>query len=231
MKVSLLSIYLFFSFFSISGISQTKSNAKNSITIQTGYNRGFGVLGSFSVHQIAQGLPGNFRFGIGMNWLNPGNGDDARRIFINNATNGVLKKKGRSFDFRVDYMTPSKLFNLNNSYIIFGPRYSSFDANFNFIGGNETFDIKSKQWGIGLGFETFFKMSKTLDLSFATGLDYFLNSKISGHDTSYSPNDENINPRNDNQNNNVPFTFKDANDAIKQPQLMPRFMVGVLYRL
>jgi len=229
MKFSLLAMCLLIC--SFYGFSQTKSDSKKSVTIQTGYNRGYGVMGSFAIHNIAQGLPGNFRFGIGMNWLSPGNGADARRIFINNATNGVLEKKGKSFDFRVDYMMSSKLFNLKNSYIVFGPRYSSFNANFNFIGGNENFDIKSKQWGIGLGFESFFKMTDQLDLSFATGLDYFFNSTLSGHDTSYDPSDENINVRNDNENNNVPFTYKSANDAIKQPRLMPRLMVGVLYKL
>ncbi len=166
-----------------------------------------------------------------MNWMNPGSAPDARRIFINNATNGVPEKKGTSFDFRADYMMPYKLLNFKDSYVVFGPRYSSFKANFNYVGGNENFDVTSKQWGIGLGLESYFKMTSDLDLSLTTGLDYFFNSTLKGHDTNYSPNNDNINPRNDNQNNDTPFTFKDANKAIKQPQLMPRIMVGVLYRL
>ena len=69
-----------------------------------------------------------------------------------------------------------------------------------------------------------------MDLVFATGLDYFFNSTLKGHDTSYSPNNDNVNARNDNQNNDVQFTFKDANKAVKQPQFMPRIMIGVTYR-
>ncbi len=217
-------------FISFSSHSQVKTNAKNSVGIQTGYNRGFGLNVNFTINNIAEGLPGNIRFGIGYNRLDPGNAADARRIFINNATNGVPEKKGKSYDYRLDYMMPYTLFNLKNSYLIFGPRYSSFTANFNYIGGNENFDITSKQWGIGGGAESYFKMSDQLDLVFATGLDYFFNSTLKGHDTSYSPNNDNVNARNDNQNNDVQFTFKDANKAVKQPQFMPRIMLGVTYR-
>ena len=217
--------------FIISFSIHSQTNSKNSIEVQTGYNRGFGIIGSFTIHNIAEGLPGNIRFGLGYNRLSPGNAADARRIFINNATNGVPEKKGKSFDYRIDYMMPYTLFDLKNSYLVFGPRYSSFTANFNYVGGNENFDVTSKQWGIGLGAENYFKMTSNLDLVFAVGLDYFFNSTLKGHDTQYTPNNDNINPRDDNQNNDTPFTFKDANKAIKQPQLMPRIMIGVSYHL
>lgn len=218
-----------FLFFTLSIYSQTTS--KNSIEIQTGYNRGFGITGFYTIHNIAEGLPGDLRFGIGYNRFNPGNAANARRIFINNATNGVPEKSGKSFDYRIDYVMPYKLLHLKHSYLVFGPRYSSFTATFNYIGGNEKFNITSKQWGIGLGAESHFKIKSNLDLIFAAGLDYFFNSKLQGHDTSYAPNNDNINVRNDNQNNDRPFTYRDANKAIKQPQLMPRIMVGVAYRL
>jgi len=227
----LLIITLCISIVSFTGYGQTKSASKNSISIQTGYNRGYGIMASYSIHHIAEGLPGNLRLSFGMNWMNPGNASNARKIFINNATNGVPEKKGTSLDFRADYMMPYKLLNFKNTYFVFGPRYSSFKANFNYVGGNENFDVTTKQWGIGLGLETYFKMNSKLDLSLSTGLDYFFNSTLKGHDTSYSPNNDNINARKDNQNNNTPFNYKDTNKAIKQPQFMPRIMVGVLYRL
>jgi len=216
---------------SFSSFSQTISSSKNSIGIQTGFNRGFGITANFTIHNIAEDLPGNFRFGFGYNRLNPGNAADARRIFINNATNGVPEKKGKSFDYRLDYLIPHSFLKLKDSYLIFGPRYSNFTGNFNYVGGNENFDITAKQWGIGIGAESYFKMSSNLDLVLATGLDYFFNSKLKGHDTSYSPNNDNVNARDDNQNNDVPFTFKDANKAVKQPQFMPRIMLGVAYHL
>jgi hypothetical protein len=142
-----------------------------------------------------------------------------------------LKKKGKSFDYRIDYMMPHNLFDLKDSYLVFGPRYSSFTAKFDYNGGNEKFTITSKHLCIGIEAESYFKMTSSLDLILAAGLDYFFNSTLDGHDTSYSPNNDNVNPRDDNQNDNVPFNYKDANKAIKQPQFIPRIMVGVAYHL
>ncbi|MEZ4841368.1 MAG: hypothetical protein R2821_07625 [Flavobacteriaceae bacterium] len=229
LRILLIACTLLLSFTSLS-FSQTKSNSKNSISFITGFNRGIGINGSFSIHNIAEGLPGNLRFGVGYTWLDPGNASDVRRIFINNNTGGVPEKNGHNSDIRVDYMMPYKFFNFKDSYLIFGPRYSVFKGNFNYIGSNEDFEITSKQWGLGLGAENYFKMTKNLDLVLATGLDYFFNSALSGHDTTFNPNDDNIRVQ-QTDNNGDPYTYKDANKAVKQPQLMPRIMVGVTYRL
>lgn len=51
------------------------------------------------------------------------------------------------------------------------------------------------------------------------------------HDTSYSPDNDNVNPRNDNENNDTPFTYKDANAAIYQPAFMPYAMIGLNVKL
>lgn len=106
-----------------------------------------------------------------------------------------------------------------SSKIVFGPRYSSFRANFKYVGGNEDFDVTSKQFGLGLGAESQFKINNKLNLLAAVGLDYFFNSTLKGHDTSYSPDDDNVNPRNDNENDNAQFTYKDANKAIRHLHL------------
>jgi hypothetical protein len=231
MKRTLLAVFILSIVWGFEGKAQTKSNSKTSVTLQTGYNRGYGIMAGFAIHNLAEGLPGNLRISIGLNWLDPGNGLEARRIFINNNTNGTLEKSGKSIDFRADYMMPTHIFNLKNSYLIFGPRYSSFKANFNFVGGNENFDVTTQQWGVGLGLDNYFKMNKKWDISFALGLDYFFDNTLTGHDTSYSPDGDDINSRNDNQNGNVPFTYDDADEAINQPQFMPRIMVGLLYKL
>jgi len=168
---------------------------------------------------------------MGYTTLDPGNSSDARRIFINNATNGVPEEKAKAFDYRLDFMWETSLFNLEESYIVFGPRYSSFAANFKYVVGNEYFDVSLRQFGIGLGAETQFKISEKFNLYLATGLDYFFNNTLKGHDTSYSTNDDNGNPRNDNQNNDEQFTFSDANEVIKQPSFMPRVMLGFVYKI
>ena len=54
---------------------------------------------------------------------------------------------------------------------------------------------------------------------------------LTGHDTVYNPDDDNVNPTNDNQNNEREFTYADADEAIKQPEIMPRIFVAILYNL
>jgi hypothetical protein len=56
------------------------------------------------------------------------------------------------------------------------------------------------------------------------GADYFFPSRLQGHDTSYSPDNDNVNPRED-------FTYSEADDAVGQPVLRPMAMVGLRWRL
>jgi hypothetical protein len=213
------------------GQKNTESHLKYSAGFVTGYNRGFGFQPNITVSDFAPGFPFELRLGIGYTSLNPGNAADARRIFINNATNGTPEKKGRSFDFRFDFMLSKSVFGITPSYMFFGPRYSTFNGNFKYIGGNEIFDVTSQQWGIGVGFEHQFKMAEKLSLSIVYGIDYYMPSTLSGHDTSYSPDNDNVNPENDNQNDNISFKYKDANKAISQPQFMPRILIGLNFNL
>ncbi len=213
-----------------SGFVLTAQNhSKLAVGINAGYNRGLGIQPHFTIYNLTQDLPMHLRLAVGYTQLNPGIATDARRIFINNATNGTPEKKGHSIDFRMDFLIPFKI--LNNSYINLGPRYSDFKANFKYVGGNEDFDIVSSNWGVGVGAGNFFKMGGKIDLEVSLGFDYFFNDTLTGHDTSYSPDNENINPRGDNQNNNIKFTYEDADQAINQPKYMPRFMIGVVYHL
>ncbi|WP_298497945.1 TonB-dependent receptor [uncultured Algibacter sp.] len=229
-KQSLLTVFLLiFSFLSHAQIDADEP--KFAVGFSTGYNRGFGAQISIAALRPLESLPVQIRFGIGLTKLNPGNSADARRIFINNATNGVPEEKAKSFDYRLDFMLNSNFINSEATKIVFGPRYSSFKANFKYVGGNEDFDVTSKQFGVGLGIESQFKINDKFNLLAAVGLDYFFNNTLKGHDTSYSPDNDNVNARNDNTNNNVEFTFKDANKAIKQPNLMPRVLIGLVYKL
>ena len=198
--------------------------------IHTGYNRGYGIQGNVGLHSLGN-APFEIRAGVGYTFLNPGNSADARRIFINNATNGTPEKSGRSIDYRLDFLFHKSLFGLRNSYIVLGPRGSSFKGNFKYIGGNEEFDVVSHQWGVGGGLENRTSLSPRLQLIVSAGLDYYLPSTLHGHDTAYSPDDDNVNPRNDNQNDDEPFTYKDADKAIAQPRFMPFAMLGLTFNL
>ncbi len=209
----------------------TEVPSKFTGSLITGYNAGYGIQANITLDEWSTQLPFKLRLGMGYTFSNPGHAADARRIFINNATNGVPEKKGRTFDYRLDFMLPKTIFNVTHSYLVFGPRYSSFKGNFKYIGGNEDFDVTSKQWGLGGGIENHFPMAQNIDLVLAFGLDYYFNSTLKGHDTSYSPGNDNVNPRTDNQNDNQLFKYKDANKAIRQPSIMPRAMIGVSFNL
>ena len=208
-----------------------QGSSKFSAGIMAGYNRGYGMRADLKLHNAANELPFELRFGLGYTILNPGNAADARRIFINNATNGEPEKKGRSIDYRLDFLFQKSIFGLPHSYIVLGPRGSSFKGNFKYIGGNEDFDVTSTQWGAGGGIESHFKLKEKMNLVIAIGLDFYLPSTLTGHDTSYSPDNDNVNGRNDNENNDTPFTYKDADKAIYQPRFMPYAMIGLNFGL
>ena len=71
-----------------------------------------------------------------------------------------------------------------------------------------------------------------LSAGFLTGYNrYYLPSTLHGYDTSYSPDNDNVNTRNDNQDDDTPFTYKDADKAIAQPRFMPFAMIGLTLKL
>jgi len=115
---------IFISFGSIMfGQEQDKSSLKYSAGIITGYNRGFGIQTNLTAYNFGPTFTAKLRFGIGLSLIDPGNAADARRIFINNATNGVPEKNGRSFDFRLDFMFPKTIFGDKNSYLVLAPGF------------------------------------------------------------------------------------------------------------
>lgn len=198
----------------------TKTQAADfSLTPMVGYSGGLEFQLSVTTSNFAQGFPFKAKFGIGRISLQPGHALQARRIFINDARNGIPEKKGWIWDYRLDLLF--KL--LKRTYIYGGVRYARFTGNFNFVGGNEDFDVISNQWGLGGGLESHFRMSSRIDLVVCPGVDYFLQSELSGHDTAYSPNGESRNPRKG-------YTYNDADEAIHQPKLMLRMLVGIKYR-
>jgi len=78
------------------GQEKGKGPSKLSAGILTGYNRGYSLQGNLAYRNSE--LPFELRGGVGYTFLNPGNALDARRIFINNNTNGSPEKSGGSID-------------------------------------------------------------------------------------------------------------------------------------
>jgi hypothetical protein len=194
--------------------------------LQVGYGQGPGFMLSTTVSEFAQGFPWDVRFGFVYSSLDPGDPRAARRTFINDGNNGTPQEDGSSWDLRLDILFETDLFPKSNTYLFAGPRYSRFTGSFKYVGGNEQFDVTSRQWGVGAGIEgryPFLELKKT-DLVVSAILDYYLEDSLSGHDTVYSPSGSNVNPRRS-------YNYGDADAAINQPKLVPRVMVGINYAL
>ncbi len=204
-------------------LSSSMSGKKYRFGVDTGFDNGAGVSVSGTLKRFLSISRLELRVSVGMSWMNPGNATLARKIFINNATNGVPETGGRSLNFRIDITHPLKIRSLPNPRYYFGVRHSKFTGRFKYVGGNEDFNITSDPWGIGGGIETYFPMNRKLNFHVIAGLDYFFPSHLHGHDTTYYPNNQNVNRRNN-------HTYSDANSAINQPGLEFRLMAGISTR-
>lgn len=222
MKLLKLFKYLFIALIAFSGTNNIEA-ANFRGGINWGYYGGLGVDLYGSVYHFAQGLPLSAKFDLGYVSFDPGNATNARRIFINNNQGGTVKERGSVLRFAMDFMYPFSFLNVPESSIYFGPRYARFKGNFKFIGNNEDFDVTSNHWGFGFGFDLGFPLSKRFILGLNTGTDYYLSSTLYGHDTSYGPDGEKINPRED-------YDYQDADKAINQPKFELRLMLGLSYR-
>jgi hypothetical protein len=185
-----------------------------------GFQDGLSIQAFALARDFAQGFPLRARFRIARTSVEPGSAPDARKVFINDATNGTPREAGTTWDFGVDGLFPMS----GRAQFFGGVRYTRFKANFKYVGGNEDFDVTSGHWGLAAGMEAEFPMGARMSLLLSGGGEYFFSSRLSGHDTSYSPDGDDVNPRKD-------YTYNDADDAVDQPVWRPVALVGFSYRL
>ena len=189
-----------------------------------GYKGGLGFRVTGTVSDFARNFPLAMEIGAGYSMFDPGIATDARRIFINEATNGTPEKNGGAIDFRLDFLYHARMLGIEQAYVFGGVRYSHFTGSFEYVGGNEKFDITSNQVGLGAGVKALFPMSGRVDFIIVTGLEYFFPVSLSGHDTIYSPDNDNVNPKEN-------FLYADADAAVNQPKLQGVVLLGVSVRL
>ncbi len=200
------------------------SGAHATVMASGGWNGGPGGNLSVTWSEFAQQLPVSLRLGVGYSGRDPGDPWDARAVFINANTNGDPISNGRRWDYRLDAVMPMRWGSMDNLALVFGPRVSRFAGEFDFVGGNEFFTVVTTQWGLGTGLEAGYPMGPRTNFVVGAGLDWYFNSKMSGHDTSYAPNGTIVSQVDD-------YTWVDADQAINQPRLSPRFMLGVERRI
>jgi len=204
--------------------SQGASAADFSAGLGIGYSMSFAARGEGLVTNFAQGFPFGLGFAITYTGVDPGDPWGARRIFIANAHNGTPEKHGETWDFRMDFMYKIGIKGPRETYLYAGVRNSFFDGTFRYVGANEEFDVTSDQWGVGLGAKGLFEISSRVDLSLTLGVDSYFDGSLHGHDTTYSPNNENVNPHEN-------FTYEDAAGVINTPKFVPVLMIGLSYNL
>jgi hypothetical protein len=213
---------------SVGSIDPTDQNPQFPVTPGTafsvggfvGYQDGLSFQAIGIAHNFARGVPFQARLRLARTSVEPGSAPDARRIFINNATNGTPKEKGSTWDFGLDALYPTGA----RSNFFAGVRHTRFKANFKYVGGNEDFDVTSSHWGLAAGMEAAYPVGAKMALVISGGAEYFFSSRLTGHDTSYSPDGDNVNPRED-------YTYSDADAAVDQPKLRPLVLLGFTYRL
>jgi hypothetical protein len=185
-----------------------------------GFQNGPSVQVILQASDFAQGLPVQARLRLGRTGVEPGNPGEARRIFINDATNGTPREAGETLDLGLDAILPFG----PRTGLVGGVRYSRFKANFKYVGGNEDFDVTSRHWGLAGGLEANYPIGRGMTLLVSGGGEYFFQSRLAGHDTSYSPDGDHVNPRKD-------YTFADADEAVGQPEWRPFLLLGVSFHL
>ncbi len=204
------------------GVASGEGKPSLTGSLLLGYSGGAGAQAGLIISDIAPSFPFAARLGIGYLMTDPGKPAEARINFINDATNGTPQESGHIWDFRLDFMYPLQLLDQRRIYAVGGSRHSRFTGTFNYVGGNEKFDITSNQWGAGVGLETYFSISRRTELVLTAGVDKYFRSTLSGHDTSYSPDGEAVNGRDG-------YDYDSADDAINQPKLEARLMMGFAY--
>jgi hypothetical protein len=187
-----------------------------------GLKGGFSFRGSLGVTEFARGFPFGLDLSVTMSSVNPGDALRARRIFVNQNTNGTPEKTGSTWDLRMDFMYDLRMHNVKGFYLFAGPRVSFFTGDFKFIDGNEDFEVTSTQWGIGAGAKGVFSVSQAIDLTLTAGVDGYFPSALYGHSTIYSPDGSNVDPKEN-------FTYKDAAAAIGTPRFQPVVLMGLAY--
>lgn len=191
-----------------------------SVSALTGYQGGMSFKASGTVSRFAQGFPLAFELALGYTHVNPGDPLLARKVFINEATNGTPEKSGHIWEFGFNFLIPVRPFGMENAYAYIGVRRAFFIGSFTYVGGNEAFDVTTDPWGWGAGLRATFPMGRNIGLIMTGGFNHYPSATLTGHDTAYGPDGEMVNREKN-------YTYSDADAAVNQPKIQGVFMVGV----
>ena len=121
-----------------------------------GATAGFGVQGDFTFEHFTRDVPLSLRFSGAYSSRDAGHALDARRVFINNNTNGTPETSASTWQLRLDLLLPVATLGTTPLHLGLGARKAFFKGSFDYVGGNEKFDVTSSPWGAGLFVEAGF---------------------------------------------------------------------------
>lgn len=202
----------------------TAASAHTTAGLGVGATAGFGAQADVTFHHFTRDLPLALRVSAAYSGRDAGIPLDARHVFINNNTNGTPTEDGHAWQLRFDLMHPVAHLGRSPVNLGLGARKAFFTGTFDFVGGNENFDVTGRPWGVGLVLDTAFAIGDRMDFTVMAGVDYYFDATLEGHDTSYSPDNDNVNPHED-------YDWDDADAAINQPSLEFLGLVGLRWRL
>jgi hypothetical protein len=188
-----------------------------------GYQQGFGIRATGEAARLIQDAPLGLSFSIAYVFMDPGNAQAARSIFINDATNGTPETSGQTWTLALNAIWYLRVPGVEDFGIVLGPRFSAFSGRFKYVGGNEDFNVTTDEWGVGTGVQCNVPLSPHWGIAISAGFDWYPSATLYGHDTSYSTNGTII-------NGNNAYTWVDANAAVNQPQYVPSILIGVSWR-
>ncbi len=194
--------------------------------LETGMLNGFGGQLNLAVHRVSPYIPLGLSLGLGYYYQSdPGNGNDARDIFITASGDASIIESGRGTMISLDLSYQVKASPGLDFHFYGGPRYQYYQAAFRYLNNNEELFVKARTWGVGIGLQMHIHLSKKAFLQLGGGLDYYPPQHLEGHDTIYTPDgNDQVNPIDAN-------TYEDADTAINQPGINPRVFLGISFRL
>jgi hypothetical protein len=197
------------------------------VGLGTGYMNGIGGEVQVSLLKLSPAFPIGIHFSAGYyHQEDPGVAVDARKIFINDTTTGNdnIIEYGYNVSFLLEFSYP--ILKKNNLHLLgyVGASHVRHLANFDYVGGNEKFDVTTNPWGLSGGVRLGFFLTPTVLLSINGGVEFLFLDTISAHGNFYNPDGEDDNPRND-------YTYDDADAAIYQPFVSPKIKIELLFKL
>jgi len=154
----------------------------------------------------------------------PGDAEEARKIFINDNSGGNIQKNGESYTLGLDLGWKWKKWdNFEVEWVASG-LWNNYQGHFAFIGNNEAFAVKSSSFGIGLGGNLRLRFSESrTSLILKGGAEYFPPTLIDAHGTYYyTPDGQDDKPRN-------AYSYEDADAAVNQPDFRIFLQIGILF--